>query len=40
MIRKLQKRMTLLVTAVILLVTGGIVAAISVANYKGIEQQM
>ena len=39
MIARLRRRMTLLVTLFILLVTAGIIAAISIANYSGIERQ-
>ena len=39
MIARLRRRMTLLVTLFILLVTAGIIAAISVGNYRGVERQ-
>ena len=39
MIRRLQRRMTLLVIAVLILVTGGIVFAINFTNYQSIARQ-
>ena len=39
MIRRLRRRMTLLVLLAVLLVTAGIVAAISFVNYSEIDRQ-
>ena len=39
MIGRLRRRMTLLVMLAVLLVTGGIAASISFANYRGIARQ-
>ena len=39
MIRRLQRRMTLLVIAVLILITGGIVFAINFSNYQSIARQ-